>query len=207
MTITYADVEPGTAIDPRTYRITRLDLVKYCGASGDFNVIHWNERVARSVGLPNVTAHGMYTMAQAGKFVTEWAGDAGAVTDFGVRFSAMVPVPDDDQGATIEISGKVLDKLGDNKVTVDIVAKADGAKVLTRARATVRLPGVKSPGGATPRTPRCRPPRARWQKAPSYRARGARRCWPSTRRSVLAVPPGISCKQARNPTSSRRSGP
>ena len=93
MTVTYAGVEPGTAIEPRTYRITRLDLVKYCGASGDFNVIHWNERVARSVGLPNVIAHGMYTMAQAGKFVTEWVGDPGAVTNFGVRFSAMVPVP------------------------------------------------------------------------------------------------------------------
>ena len=115
--------------------------VRYAGASGDFNIIHWNERVARSVGLPNVIAHGMYTMAQAGKFVTEWAGgDPGAVTDFGVRFSAMVPVPDDDAGATIEVSGKVLEKLQDNKVTVDIVAKADGAKVLTRARATVRLP-------------------------------------------------------------------
>jgi hypothetical protein len=113
----------------------RLDLVKYCGASGDFNVIHWNERVARSVGLPNVIAHGMYTMAQAGKFVTEWAGDPGAVTDFGVRFSAMVPVPDDDEGATIEVSGKVLEKLADNKVTVDIVAKAGGAKVLTRSPA------------------------------------------------------------------------
>ena len=140
MTVTYSGVEPGTEIERRTYHVTRLDLVKYCGASGDFNVIHWNERVARSVGLPNVIAHGMYTMAQAGKFVTEWAGDPGAVTDLGVRFSAMVPVPDDDEGATIEVSGKVLAKLADNKVTVDIVAKAGGVKVLTRARATVRLP-------------------------------------------------------------------
>ena len=73
MTVTYAGVEPGTEIPPRSYRATRLDLVKYAGASGDFNVIHWNERVARAVGLPNVIAHGMYTMAQAGKFVTEWA--------------------------------------------------------------------------------------------------------------------------------------
>src|ERR1700734_1954618 len=129
MTVRYADVEPGTEIPGKSYRATRLDLVKYCGASGDFNVIHWNERVARSVGLPTVIAHGMYTMAQAGKFVTEWAGDPGAVTDFGVRFSAMVPVPDDDEGATIEVSGKVLEKLGDNKVTVDIVVKAGGAKV------------------------------------------------------------------------------
>jgi acyl dehydratase len=140
MTVKYADVEKGTELPARSYRVTRLDLVKYAGASGDFNPIHWNERVARSVGLPNVIAHGMFTMAQAGKFVTEWAGDPGAVIDLGVRFSAMVPVPDDDEGATIELSGKVLDKLGDNKVTVDIVAKVDGTKVLTRARAIVRLP-------------------------------------------------------------------
>jgi acyl dehydratase len=140
VTITYDSVGKGTELPAHSYQVTRLDLVKYAGASGDFNVIHWSDRAARAVGLPSVIAHGMYTMAQAGKFVAEWAGDPGAVTDFGVNFSAMIPVPDDDAGATIEISGKVLDKLGDNKVTVDIVAKADGAKVLTRARATVRLP-------------------------------------------------------------------
>ncbi len=147
MTVTYAGVAKGTELPARSFQVTRLDLVKYAGASGDFNVIHWSDRAARAVGLPSVIAHGMYTMAQAGKFVTEWAGgDPGTVTDFGVNFSAMVPVPDDTPlagntgGATIEFSGKVLDKLGDNKVTVDIVARADGAKVLTRARATVRLP-------------------------------------------------------------------
>ena len=140
MAVKYADVEPGTAIAPKSYRVTRLDLVKYAGASGDFNPIHWSERIARSVGLPGVIAHGMYTMAQAGKFVAEWAGDPGAVTEFGVRFSAMVQVPDDDQGAAIEVSGTVADKLGDNKVTVELTARADGAKVLTRARAVVRLP-------------------------------------------------------------------
>jgi acyl dehydratase len=139
VSVSYDSVEKGTELPARSYRVSRLDLIEYCGASGDFNVIHWNERIARSVGLPNVIAHGMYTMAQAGKFVSEWAGDPGAVTDFGVRFSAMVVVPDDEQGATIEVSGKILEKLPDNRVTVDIVAKADGAKVLTRARATVRL--------------------------------------------------------------------
>ena len=137
----WEDLEAGSEVPALEKNPTTQQLVKYAGASGDFNIIHWNERVARSVGLPNVIAHGMYTMAQAGRFVTEWAGgDPGAVTDFGVRFSAMVPVPDDDEGATIEVSGKVLEKLPDNKVTVDIVAKAGGAKVLTRARATVRLP-------------------------------------------------------------------
>jgi acyl dehydratase len=140
MTVKYADVEPGTELPAKSYPATRLDLVKYAGASGDFNVIHWSDRLARSVGLPGVIAHGMYTMAQAGKFVTDWAGDPGAVLEFGVRFSGMVPVPDDDQGATIEVSGKVAEKLGDHQVAVDVVAKSGGAKVLTRARAVVRLP-------------------------------------------------------------------
>jgi acyl dehydratase len=136
----YDSVAKGTELPARSYQVTRADLVRYAGASGDFNVIHWNERVARSVGLPNVIAHGMFTMAEAGRFVTEWAGDPGAVTDFGVRFTAMVPVPDDEAGATIEISGKVLEKLDGNRVTVDITARAGRAKVLSRARATVRLP-------------------------------------------------------------------
>jgi acyl dehydratase len=147
VTATYDNVAKGTELPARSYPVTRLDLVKYAGASGDFNVIHWSDRVARAVGLPSVIAHGMFTMAQAGKFVTEWAGgDPAAVTDFGVNFSAMVPVPDDTPlsgntgGAIVEISGKVLGKLDGNKVIVDIVARADGAKVLTRARATVRLP-------------------------------------------------------------------
>jgi acyl dehydratase len=138
--LSYADVEPGSEIPGQSYRVTRLDLVKYAGASGDFNVIHWNERLARSVGLPTVIAHGMYTMAQAGRYVSDWAGDPGAVTELGVRFSAMVPVPDDDQGTTIEVSGKVAEKLADNKVAIDLTARADGTKVLTRARAVVRLP-------------------------------------------------------------------
>jgi acyl dehydratase len=136
----YADVEAGTEIPPKSYQATRLDLVKYCGASGDFNVIHWNDRIANAVGLPGVIAHGMYTMAQGGKFVSDWVGDPGAVVEYGVRFSAMVPVPDDDRGATVEFSGKVLEKLGDNKVTVDLVARCGDAKVLSRARAVVRLP-------------------------------------------------------------------
>jgi acyl dehydratase len=148
MTAKYADVEQGSEIPLKSYRVTRADLVKYAGASGDFNPIHWNERFARSVGLPGVIAHGMFTMAAAGKFVTEWAGGPGAVLEFGVRFSAVVPVPDDTDpplggttgGATIEVSGKVREKLADNKVAVDLVATCGGDKVLTRARAVVRLP-------------------------------------------------------------------
>src|SRR5215468_8330472 len=114
--ISYEEVEVGTEIPVVNYPATRLSLVKYCGASGDFNVIHWNERVARAVGLPDVIAHGMFTMAQAGRFVTDWAGPKAAVTEFGVRFSSMVVVPDDDKGASIEVSGRVEEKLDDNQV-------------------------------------------------------------------------------------------
>ena len=136
----FADVTVGAELPAVSYPVGRLSLVKYCGASGDFNFIHWNERIARSVGLPNVIAHGMFTMAQAGRYVTDWAGDAGALVEFGVRFSAMVVVPDDDAGATIQVSGTVEDKLDGNLVAVALTAKSGDAKVLTRARAVVRLP-------------------------------------------------------------------
>jgi acyl dehydratase len=136
----YADVQQGTEIPPQTYPVTRLDLIRYAGASGDFNIIHWNERVAKSVGLPDVIAHGMFTMAEAGRYLTAWAGDPGAITEFRVRFSAMVVVPDDDKGATIEVSGRVTQKLDGNRVAVELSALSEGAKLLTRARAVVRLP-------------------------------------------------------------------
>ncbi len=136
----FADVTAGLELPPASFPATRLSLVKYCGASGDFNVIHWNERIAKSVGLPNVIAHGMFTMAQAGRYVTDWAGDAGAMVEFGVRFSAPVVVPDDDTGASIELSGTVEEILDGNCVAVAITARSGYAKVLTRARAVVRLP-------------------------------------------------------------------
>jgi acyl dehydratase len=131
---------PGTDLKPQTYRATRLDLVKYAGASGDFNPIHTQERIAKAVGLPNVIAHGMYTMAQAGRYVTELAdGDPGRVTEFSVRFSSMVVVPDDDEGATIEVTGTVsADQPDPDHVVVEITARQDGTKVLTKARAVIR---------------------------------------------------------------------
>jgi acyl dehydratase len=136
----YHDIEAGAEIAPRQYQVTRADLVRYAGASGDFNVIHWNERIAKSVGLPDVIAHGMFTMALAGRFLTDWAGDPAAVTEYGVRFSAPVVVPDDDKGALVEVSGVVTGKLDGNQVTVDVTARSGDTKVLTRAHATVRLP-------------------------------------------------------------------
>jgi acyl dehydratase len=139
--VSYDDVKPGTELPQVSYPVTRLDLVKYCGASGDFNVIHWNERIARSVGLPDVIAHGMFTMAQAGRYVTDWAGTGAVVVDFGVRFSSMVVVPDDDIGATIEVSAVIEEKLGHNRVALALTARSNDTKVLTRARAVVQLPG------------------------------------------------------------------
>ena len=138
--VTYADVEVGTEIPAVDYQVTRLSLIKYCGASGDFNVIHWNERIAKSVGLPDVIAHGMFTMAEAGRFVTDWAGPRAIVLEFGVRFSSPVVVPDDDIGGTINVSGQIEEKLDGNRVALALTARSAGTKVLTRARAVVRLP-------------------------------------------------------------------
>jgi acyl dehydratase len=135
-----ADVAVGDVVPAQTFAITRADLVRYAGASGDLNVIHWNERVAREVGLPNVIAHGMLSMALAGRVATDWAGDPGAVVDFGVRFTRPVVVPDDGVGATLEVAGTVSAvDLDARTALIDLVATSDGAKVMARARATVRL--------------------------------------------------------------------
>jgi acyl dehydratase len=137
--ISYDDVEVGTELPAATYGVTRGQLVQYCGASGDFNLIHWNERFANAVGLPGVIAHGMFTMASAGRLVTDWVGDPGAVLEYGVRFSSMVPVPDDDTGTTLTVTGKVEEKLDGKRVKVSITARSGEAKVLSQARAVVQL--------------------------------------------------------------------
>lgn len=135
----HADVEVGTEIPERTFPVRRLDLIRYAGASGDFNPIHWNERFARSVGLPDVIAHGMFTMAEAARLLTDWTGDPGCVVDYAVRFSAPVVVPDDDEGAEITVGGTVKKKHDDGTVTVALTARSGGAKVLARSTAVVRL--------------------------------------------------------------------
>ena len=136
----YADVEVGTELPTVETQIQRVNLVMYAGASGDFNVIHWNERIATAVGLPNVIAHGMFTMASAGRVLTQWTGDPGAVVEYGVRFSRPVVVPDDDKGALLTVSGVVEEKLDDNLVVVGLTAKVGDDKVLGAAKAVVRLP-------------------------------------------------------------------
>ena len=137
--IAASDVEVGTELPAQSFTLKRVDLVKYAGASGDFNVIHWNERVATGVGLPDVIAHGMLTMAEAVRVVTDWCGDPGAVVEYSTRFTKPVPVPDNDDGATVEVKGSVIEVLEGARVKVDLLATCDGAKVLGMARAVVQL--------------------------------------------------------------------
>jgi len=137
--VAWADVEVGTELPPLSVTLQRVTLVMYAGASGDFNPIHWNQRFAQAVGLPDVIAHGMLTMASAGRVVTDWVGDPGAVVEYGVRFTRPVVVPDDDRGARLEITAAVAEKREDNVVRIDITAKFDDATVLGKAQALVRL--------------------------------------------------------------------
>ncbi len=139
--IAYADVEVGTELPGQTFPVTRDTLVRYAGASGDFNPIHWNERFATEVGLPDVIAHGMFTMAEAVRVVTDWTGDPSALREYGVRFTKPVVVPDDGEGARIEVAAKVAAKLDDDArtVRVDLTVTSEGRKVLGMSRAVVAL--------------------------------------------------------------------
>ena len=133
----------GDTLRPMRLTVMREDLVRYAGASGDFNPIHWSERFAVGVGLPNVIAHGMLTMALGGQLVTAWAGDPAAVVGYSVRFTRPVVVPDDDEGVAVELSGvvKAVETEGADRIaTIAITAAVDGKTVLGRATARVRLP-------------------------------------------------------------------
>ena len=137
----YDAVQVGDRLPPARYVLRRSDLVRYAGAGGDFNPIHWNERFAREVGLPDVIAHGMLTMATAARLVTEWCGDPGAIVQYGTRFTRPVVVADDGDGATVEVSGQVAAKDDETRtVRVDVSAECAGQKVLGRTQAVVRLP-------------------------------------------------------------------
>lgn len=136
----FADVAVGDELPPQTVSLTRADLVRYAGASLDFNPIHWSERTATAVGLPDVIAHGMLTMALAARLVTDWAGDPAAIVRYGTKFTRPVVVPDDG-AAVVELTGKVGEKDDENRtVRVDIVARFNGQTVLGRPTAVVALP-------------------------------------------------------------------
>jgi acyl dehydratase len=130
--------EVGQRLPAQVYRITRSDLVRYAGASGDFNPIHWSERTAVAVGLPGVIAHGMFTMALAGRAVAAWAGRADALVDFGVRFTRPVAVPDTDDGTEVQFTA-VVKKVEEGLAYLDLTALCQGEKVLAQAKATVRM--------------------------------------------------------------------
>jgi acyl dehydratase len=137
--IRYDEVACGYELPPHTFRIRRADLIAYAGASGDFNPIHWSDNAARSVALPSVIAHGMLTMARCAQVVTNWLVDATAIEEYRVRFVRPVPVADDDEGSVVVATGKVVEKLGNGRVRVQLEATHDGDKVLGRAEARVAL--------------------------------------------------------------------
>jgi len=132
-------LEVGFELPSQQFRVTRADLVRYCGASGDFNVIHWNERVATEVGLPNVIAHGMYTMAISARVVTDWLGDPGRLLEYGCRFTRPVIVPDDEVGAVVEVSAKVTEVREDGTALITLTTTFEGQTVLGKAQAVIRL--------------------------------------------------------------------
>ena len=123
------DLAAGDVLPTQTYRVTRADLVRYAGASGDFNPIHWSDRVAGSVGLPGVIAHGMYTMALAARALDTWAGAPGRVLELGCKFTKPVVVPDDDEGVEVQVAGTVKN-LTEEGVHIALEVTCSGEKVL-----------------------------------------------------------------------------
>ncbi|MFT6564612.1 MAG: acyl dehydratase [Actinomycetes bacterium] len=135
----FDSVSVGDTLGPTDYPIQRINLVMYCGASGDFNFIHWHERTAKAVGLPDVIAHGMFTMAEAGRTLTDFAGDPSRVREFGVRFSRPVVVPDDDVGTVVTVTGVITEKRDDKSVVIVLTAVSAEREVLGKARGVVSL--------------------------------------------------------------------
>lgn len=134
------DVHVGDRLAPDVVPVRRADLVRYAGASGDANPIHWSDRAALDAGLPGVIAHGMLTMGLVASFVSQWCGDPAAVLDCSVVFTRPLVVPDDDEGVVLEISGRVTAVDGEaHTATVSLTAAAAGQKVLGRSLAVVRL--------------------------------------------------------------------
>ena len=128
----------GDVVAERELLLTRDGLVRYAGASGDFNPIHHSDHAARAIGLDGVLAHGMLTMGRALRVVTDWAGDPAKVVSYGVRFTRPVPVPDDGVGTVVTVNGRVT-RVSDGVATVSIEALCDGAKVLGSSTVEVRV--------------------------------------------------------------------
>jgi len=139
--MTVLSVEVGTRIGELTVSLTRAQLVRYAGASTDFNPIHWSDRAATALGLDGVIAHGMLTFATALRVVTDWAGDPGAVRRYSGRFTRPVVVPDDDEGVEVRCVGTVT-AVGEDTVTVTVEVTCGGEKVLGAVTAEVATGGL-----------------------------------------------------------------
>lgn len=145
--IEFESLEKGQIIGSHTVQVNRADLVRYAGASGDFNPIHWNERFAKEVELPSVIAHGMFTMGSVIELVSTWVGNPTAVIDYQTRFTKPVVVedpegsnPTDHEGTTISVEGKVgaLDAEA-RTARIDLAVSANDSKVLLKCQAVVQL--------------------------------------------------------------------
>jgi acyl dehydratase len=137
--INIASLEVGQVIGASEFLLTRDSLVRYAGASGDFNPIHYRDDFAQSVGLDGVLAHGMLTMGAAVQVAVDWVGDAGKVIDYGVRFTKPVFV-DAKDGAVLVVTGKIGEIDAENgEVRVDLTATFNETAVLGKAQARVRL--------------------------------------------------------------------
>jgi acyl dehydratase len=138
--ILYSDIQAGDTVTEEEIVIRRVDLLRYCGACGDFTATHWNERIAKSVGLPDVIAHGTFIIAEAVRTLSDWVGDPGAILEYSVRrFVHPVVVPDDEAGARLHVVGVVDEKLDDRRIAVRLIARSGGRKVMSGARAIVQL--------------------------------------------------------------------
>jgi acyl dehydratase len=136
----FSSVSVGDTLPEKTIPLTRQDLVNYAGVSGDLNPIHWDDEIAQQVGLDTAIAHGMLTMGLGGGYVTSWVGDPGAVTEYNVRFTAVVPVPNDGKGVELVFSGRVKSVDPESKsVTIALSATTDGKKIFGRATASAKL--------------------------------------------------------------------
>ena len=135
--VTAASLEIGQVVAESKFVLSRDSLVRYAGASGDFNAIHYRDDVAQSVGLPGVLAHGMLTMGFAVQPVIDWIGDPGRILDYQVRFTRPVPV-DPADGARLAVVAKV-GALDVDTVRIDLTVTFDGATVLGKAQVRVSV--------------------------------------------------------------------
>lgn len=137
----FDSVKVGDLLPEKVYPLTRQDLVNYAGVSGDLNPIHWDDEIARMVGLEDgAIAHGMLTMGIGGGYVTDWIGDPAAVTEYNVRFTSFVTVPNDGVGTELVFNGRVKSVDAETKsVTIALSATTGSKKIFGRAVASAKL--------------------------------------------------------------------